>query len=137
MYQRSTHRCDDRIVSIHQPHVRPIVRGKEGCKTEFGSKIRVSLVDGIAMVDHLGWDAFNEGQDLKNQVEQYKVRYGYYPESVLADGIYGTRDNALPRQTMKISKRVFPEQGDLIVDTVGAVSISALRGRIYHICFGV
>lgn len=93
MYQSSTHRCDDRIVSIHQPHVRPIVRGKAGCKAEFGCKISVSLVDGIAMVDHLGWDAFNEGQDLKNQVEQYKVRYGYYPESVLADGIYGTRDN--------------------------------------------
>jgi hypothetical protein len=93
MYQSRAHRCDDRIVSIHQPHVRPIVRGKAGCKTEFGSKISVSLVDGIAMVDHLGWDAFNEGQDLQDQVEQYKIRYGYYPETVLADGIYGTRDN--------------------------------------------
>ena len=93
MYQSRAHRCDDRIVSIHQPHVRPIVRGKAGCKTEFGSKISVSLVDGIAMVDHLGWDAFNEGQDLRDQVEQYKTRYGYYPETVLADGIYGSRDN--------------------------------------------
>ena len=93
MYRNHAHRCDDRIVSIHQPHVRPIVRGKAGCKTEFGSKISVSLVDGMAMVDHLGWDAFNEGQDLQDQVEQYKTRYGYYPETVLADGIYGTRDN--------------------------------------------
>jgi hypothetical protein len=93
MYQSRAHRCDDHIVSIHQPHFRPVVRGKAGCKTEFGSKISVSLVNGIAMVDHLGWDAFNEGQDLQDQVEQYKTRYGYYPESVLANGIYGTRDN--------------------------------------------
>jgi transposase, IS5 family len=87
MHQNHAHRCDDRIVSIHQPHVRPIVRGKAGCKTQFGSKISVSLVNGIAMVDHLGWDAFNKGQNLQDQVEQYKTRYGYYPESVLADGI--------------------------------------------------
>jgi len=93
MYHSRTNRCDDRIVSISQPHVRPIVRGKAGHKVEFGSKISVSLVDGIAMIDHLGWDAFNEGQDLQTQVESYKSRYGCYPEVVLADGIYGTRDN--------------------------------------------
>ena len=28
MYRNTTKRCDDRIVSISQPHVRPIVRGK-------------------------------------------------------------------------------------------------------------
>ncbi len=60
---------------------------------EFGSKISVNLVDGIAMIDHLGRAAFNEGQDLQAQVESYKSRYGCYPEVVLADGIYGTRDN--------------------------------------------
>ena len=93
MYRTRSCRCDDRIVSIHQPHVRPIIRGKAKSRTEFGAKISVSLVDGIAMVDHLGWDAFNENQDLRDQVERYKDRYGYYPEAVLADGIYGTRDN--------------------------------------------
>jgi hypothetical protein len=93
MYRNRSCRCDDRIVSIHQPHVRPIIRGKAKSRTEFGAKISVSLVDGIAMVDHLGWDAFNESQDLRDQVERYTARYGYFPESVLADGIYGTRDN--------------------------------------------
>ena len=86
-------RCDDRIVNISQPHVRPIVRGKAGHDVEFGSKISVSLVDNIATIDHLGRDAFNEGQDLQAQVENYKTRYGYYPKVVLADGIYGTRVN--------------------------------------------
>jgi len=65
MYRNRSCRCDDRIVSIHQPHVRPIIRGKAKNRTEFGAKISVSFVDGIAMVDHLGWDAFNESQDLQ------------------------------------------------------------------------
>ena len=31
--------------------------------------------------------------DLKGQVEKYKERYGYYPESVHADKIYRNREN--------------------------------------------
>ena len=40
MYRTKSHRCDDRIVSIHQPHVRPIIRGKLNKLVEFGAKIR-------------------------------------------------------------------------------------------------
>ncbi len=93
MYKEKKRRCDDRIVSISQPHVRPIVRGKAKHKVEFGSKLSVSLVDGIALVDHFGWDAFNESTDLITQIESYRKRYGCFPEVVLADGIYGTRAN--------------------------------------------
>jgi len=86
--------CSDRIVSINQPHVRPIVRGKADRKAEFGAKLGVSLTgDGIACVDTISWDAYPEGKDLQGQVESYKERHGYYPETVLADSIYGTRDN--------------------------------------------
>ena len=94
MYQNKTHRCDDRIVSLSQPHVRPIVRGKLGKPVEFGAKLSVSLNgDGIACVDHLRWDAFHEGLDLPSQVEAYRQRHGYYPEVVLGDPVYGMRDN--------------------------------------------
>ena len=94
MFDERTHRCENRIVSIHQPWVRPIVRGKQHKPTEFGAKINVSMdEDGLSRVDHFSWEAYNEGQDLKEQVEAYKRRYGYYPEAVLADPIYGTRDN--------------------------------------------
>ena len=93
MYRNRNNRCDDRIVSISQPHVRPIVRGKASRKTEFGAKISVSMKDGLAFVDHIGWDAFNESKDLKKQVEDYRQRFGHYPEVVLADQLYGSRDN--------------------------------------------
>lgn len=60
---------------------------------EFGTKLSVSMVDGLAFVDHIGWDAFNEGTDLQEQVENYKRRNGYYPAVVLAGQIYGSREN--------------------------------------------
>jgi len=94
MYQSKTRRCDHRVVSISQPYVRPIIRGKQNKAVEFGAKLSVSLTgDGFAQVDHVRWDAFHEGLDLKSQVESYKIRTGHYPEKVLADPLYGTREN--------------------------------------------
>ena len=93
MYDTHCHSIDDRIVSIHQPHVRPIVRGKSQAKVEFGAKIHVSLVDGIAFLDELSWDAFNEGSHMMVYIENYKRRFGFYPKEVLADQIYCTRAN--------------------------------------------
>ena len=94
MFDSRTRRCDDRIVSIHQPHVRPIIRGKQNKAVEFGAKLGVSLSgDGVACVDHLSWDAYHEGHDLPDQVEAYRHRHGHYPAKVLADPLYGTRDN--------------------------------------------
>ncbi len=72
MYENGTHRVAERIVRNHHPHVRPIVRGKEKAKLEFGSKINVSLVDGYIILDHLSWDEFNEGAYLMDSVEKYR-----------------------------------------------------------------
>ena len=93
MYRNKTHRLAQRIVSIFQPHVRPIVRGKEKNKTEFGSKINVSEVNGFTRIDTFSWEAYNESVDLKKQVENYCRVYGCYPETVLVDQIYLTREN--------------------------------------------
>lgn len=93
MYDDKTHSVEDRIVSIHQPHVRPIVRGKTQAKVEFGSKIHVSIVDGISFLDQLSWDAFNEGSQMMEYVEKYHQRFGFYPRELLADQIYCTRAN--------------------------------------------
>lgn len=93
MYKEKKHTISDRIVSFFQPHVRPIVRGKSSHPVEFGAKISAALVDGYAYVDHISWDAFNENKDLKAQVELYRERFGFYPESAIVDNIYGTREN--------------------------------------------
>ena len=104
MYDSHVHSIEDRIVSIHQPHVRPIVRGKSQAKVEFGAKIHVSLVDGYCFLDELSWDAFNEGSHMMAYVEQYKKRFGFYPKELLADQIYCTRANraALKEKGIKL-----------------------------------
>lgn len=104
MYDSGTHSVEDRIVSIHQPHVRPIVRGKSQAKVEFGAKIHVSIIDGISFLDELSWDAFNEGSHMMDYVEQYRKRFGCYPKELLADQIYCTRANraALKEKGIKL-----------------------------------
>ena len=93
MYQEKKHSIPNRIVSIHQPHIRPMVRGKQGKNVEFGAKVNVSLQQGYATIDQLNFEAFNEGIYLKEQVGNYKKRNGYYPELVQTDEIYMNREN--------------------------------------------
>jgi transposase, IS5 family len=102
MYDSRTHSVEHRIVSIHQPHVRPIVRGKTNAYVEFGSKIQMSIMNGITFLEDLSWDAFNEGTRLISTVENYKRRFGYYPQKVFADKIYCNRDNRAKLKKLKI-----------------------------------
>lgn len=93
MYENESTRIDDRIVSVNQPHIRPIVRGKVGKPVEFGAKISVSCFDNYVFLDHLSWSNFNESRDFQDQIEEYKNFTGYYPSSVHVDKIYRTKAN--------------------------------------------
>lgn len=93
MHDDRTHSVPDRIVSLNQPFVRPIVRGKAGKNTEFGAKLHISVEQGLARIERLSFDAFNEGADLPAVIERYRRRTGHYPEAILADKLYRTRDN--------------------------------------------
>ncbi len=108
MYNAGEHSVANRIVSIHQPHVRPIVRGKTNAKTEFGAKIQVTVMNGYAFLDDLSWEAFNEGSYLISSVEKYKSRFGFYPEYVLVDKIYCTRTNRKALKGLSITLRAKP-----------------------------
>ena len=93
MYRNGTHKVPDRIVSLSQSWVRPIVRGKATADVEFGAKVEMSVVDGFLRIEDLRWDAFNEGTTLQKSVESYRKAYGHYPARVLADTIFRTREN--------------------------------------------
>lgn len=93
MYENHTHRVSHRMISLSQPHVRPIVRGKAKSPVEFGAKVSVSLIKGFSFVEKIGWEAYNESCDLMEQIERYRQRFGFYPESVHVDQIYKTREN--------------------------------------------
>ena len=94
MYQEKSHKVSNRIVSIRQPWLRPIVRGKAKTPVEFGAKLDLSLDgNGYARIEKISFEAYNEGTCLEPAVERYHERMGYYPERVLVDQIYRTRDN--------------------------------------------
>ncbi len=93
MWENKTQSVPQRIVSLTQPHIRPIVRGKAGKPIEFGAKLSVSCVDNYVFLDKISWKNFNESCHLKEQVEKYKEMFGCYPESVHVDKIYRTREN--------------------------------------------
>lgn len=94
MYDNNTHKVPDRIVSISQPYIRPIVRGKAKAPTEFGTKLDMSIDEnGMARIEKQSFDPYNESDVLRTAVERYMKRTGRYPERVLADTIYRNRDN--------------------------------------------
>ena len=94
MLENNTHKVADRIVSISQPYVRPVVRGKVSKPTEFGAKLHLSVDEyGFARIEYLSFDAYNEGPMLIQALEAYKYHHGCYPERVLVDQIYRTRPN--------------------------------------------
>jgi hypothetical protein len=94
MYKNKVHSVPERIVSIDQPYIRPIVRGKAATPTEFGAKMDLSLDEnGMARLEKLSYEAYNESDVLIGAIERYAEREGHYPERVLVDQIYRTRKN--------------------------------------------
>lgn len=97
--QQSTHlqkpkaKIEHRIISIDQPHVRTMYRGKAGNRYEFGAKIAVARDNGFAFLEQISWDAYHEAADLKNHAERYQRRHGHYPQRILADKLYRTKEN--------------------------------------------
>lgn len=83
----------DRIVSIDKGYLRPIVRGKERKKVEFGAKLHKIQINGINFIEHISFDAFNEGTRFQSAIftaqhlTKKKVRWAG------ADAIYATNKN--------------------------------------------
>jgi len=82
----------DRIVSLFKPYIRPIVRGKESKRYEFGAKVHSFQIDGITFVEHFSFDAFNEGIRLENTVELSQDYFGPCKQ-IGADRIYANNAN--------------------------------------------
>jgi hypothetical protein len=93
MFDNNKRSCENRIVSIEQPHVHPIVRGKRPDPTEFGQKLHLSVVDGYVYLEQTAWNNYNESTDLRACVAEYYRRFECLPSAILADKIYQTRAN--------------------------------------------
>ena len=94
MYREKINRINDRIISLHRPWTRPIVRGKLGNKAvEFGPKAAISYTDGFVFLEHLSSDNYSEAKRVKNQLKQFERFFGKKPKYVVGDKLYGNREN--------------------------------------------
>lgn len=82
-----------RIVSIDRPYIRPIVRGKENKRVEFGAKVNNIQIDGISFIEHHSFEAFNEGTRLKQCVEYQEKLTGGKVKRIGMDTIYASNEN--------------------------------------------
>lgn len=83
----------NRVVSISKSYLRPIVRGKEIKKVEFGAKVNKIQIDGISFIEHLSFDAFNEGTRFKSSVRLAQKLTHSKLAIMGADAIYATNNN--------------------------------------------
>ena len=130
MFDKKTNRIDFRIVSISQPHIRPIVRGKASAKVEFGAKLTVSLKDGFSRLEKHSWENFNESTLLKDHVNAYFKFHGVYPKVVAADKIYHNERNKkfCEKHGIKMTLGMMP--AELIDDDHPSKSIrNAIEGK--------
>jgi hypothetical protein len=82
----------DRIVSIAKSYIRPIIRGKEVNKVEFGAKVNMIQVDGINFIEHLSFDNFNESTRLISSIWYGRTLFGKITH-ISGDDIYATNTN--------------------------------------------
>lgn len=82
----------DRIVSLHKPYLRPIVRGKENKRVEFGMKAHILQTGGLSFIDKLDFNNFNECTRLKISTVKHTRVFGQTSQ-LGADRIYATNAN--------------------------------------------
>ena len=131
---------DGRVVSIDRPYIRPIVRGKENRRVEFGAKVNSIQIDGISFIEHLSFDAFNEGVRLKECIECHKELTGEDPKRIGADTIYANNANRTLCAKEGITtcfarKGPKPKQEDAELSTVRRI-IGNLRATVMEGSFG-
>ena len=69
------------------------MRGKETKPVEFGAKVNNIQVDGISFIEHLSFDAFNEGIRLKECINLQQRLMRRKVTAVAADSIYASNAN--------------------------------------------
>lgn len=90
---RTGDKIKDRIVSIAKDYLRPIVRGKEVKPVEFGAKVNKLQIDGISFIEHLSFNAFNEGTRLQATIYKAQQLTHRKTKIIGADAIYATNKN--------------------------------------------
>ncbi len=128
MYDNPGTSAKNRIVSLHKPYLRPIVRGKENKRVEFGAKLNTWQVDGLNFVEHFSFDAYHEGNRLKNGIAFHHRHFGKL-RRLGADNIYMTNANRTFCKKLNVATN-FPPKGRAKADPVIRKQESLVRQKI-------
>ncbi len=93
MYDSHFHSVPDRILSVSQPCVQPIVNGTARNPTELGMKLDFSVINDWICLEYHSFDAYNKSTKLQEMIESFRKRGSHYPSRVLTGKIYRNRDN--------------------------------------------
>ncbi len=99
----------NRIISISKSYLRPIVRGKEVKPVEFGAKVNKLQIDGINFIEHISFNAFNEGTRFKSTIYKTQGLTKTKVKIAGADGIYATNKNRVFATSNKIQTDFKPK----------------------------
>lgn len=129
----------NRIVSLSKPYIRPIVRGKETKTVEFGAKVNMLQIDGINFIEHLSYDAFNEGTRMQSGIYLQRKLFGKCTHHS-ADQIYATNANRKYCKQNNIATNFIPKGKQKIqhIEQAAALrkTLNIARGTILEGSFG-
>lgn len=81
-----TNIIEGRIVSFHEPTVRPIKRGKDGVNCEFGKKVALSVIgEGIVVSTKIDNNNFDDREIIKAAIDKHKELTERDPTEIIMD----------------------------------------------------
>lgn len=108
MHKNNVRSVRHRIVSLYKPYLRPIIRGKERKRYEFGAKVHMSQVDGLNFIEHLSFEAFHEGIRMWTSIHKHRKRFGKCSQYA-GDKIYATNANRKKAKKQNIQTSFLPK----------------------------
>lgn len=101
----------ERIVSIHKPHIRPMVRGKYPVEVEFGPKVLFNLKNNFLFLEDLQFNNVSDSQLLDTAIKGYKERFNSLPSQLTTDRGFWSPENYTLAKDYGITKIAMENKG--------------------------
>lgn len=101
----------ERIVSVHQPHIRPMVRGKYPISVEFGPKVLLSLKNDFLFLDDIKFNNISDTHLLDTAIQMHRERFGNLPTQLAADRGFWSPQNQNLAEDYGINKIAIENKG--------------------------
>jgi IS5 family transposase len=101
----------ERIISVHKPYLRPMVRGKYPIEVEFGPKILLNLKNDFLFLEHLCFSNTADSHLLESALKGYQERFDNLPTQLTADRAFWSPENQMLAEDYGITKIAIENKG--------------------------